>query len=205
MKCFCGGPLLAGLLVLLGNSNRARADFIPWGFASSPGPTIIRTDPNSTGGVALTKMFFKQRMGAADIVLTTLTPFSAANAGNPDHIVKGTYKLTLVLRDDGSGAASKLTFSGVINGTLTSAGENLSNTFTSPRTLQVHLGHFWYTVTLGPYRGPTAAQVGTISAHVNVQHNPEPPSLVLAGLGLVGLGLVGWSRRHGSGPKSPPP
>jgi hypothetical protein len=211
MKHFSNCRLVAVLLFLFGTTSRVDAEFIPWSYSSSPvtdplHPGILVSDPHGTGGIALTRMNLKHENGTADILLTVINPFSAALPSHPDRVSNRAYKLTLVVRDDGSGVSTKLTFAGAFNGTFSPAEVHLGNTFTGAKTQKVHLGHFWYTVSIGPYVAPTAATVGTISAHVSVQHNPEPPSLLLAGLGLSALGLVGLrSWRRALGPGVPPP
>jgi hypothetical protein len=210
MKRFSICPLPAALFGLLCTGAWTRADFIPssaavslsagWSYAALPGPRIIAADHNGTGGVALTRMSLKHEKGNHGIALTTLTPFSSAQGGTPDHITRRAYRLMLFLRDDASRKATLLTFTGILNGTLSADGVNLGNTFTGRKTQAVHLGHFWYTVTVGPYGAPNGSQVGTISAQVSVRHNPEPTGLVLAGMGLAALGLASlrtrWQRRR---------
>jgi hypothetical protein len=206
MKRFYACLFPAVLVLHLCTSASARADFIPWSsasavapswsYAASPNPKIIAADHNGTGGIALTKSSLTQERGNHRIILTTLTPFSSAVSSTPDHITRRAYHLTLFLKDNASRQSTNLIFTGIFNGTLSAGGANLSNIFTGRKTQQVHLGHFWYTVTIGPYQAPVGNQVGSISAQVSVRHNPEPPSLVLAGLGLGGLALVGFRKRR---------
>jgi hypothetical protein len=117
------------------------------------------------------------------------------------------YQLSLLLRDQASGASGTLTFRGYFNGVLpydqdTSAG-TFTNTFVGPTTKTLKLGHNLYTVTLGPIVLPQDYShdfTGSISASISVQpatnSTPEPSSLLLACLGLPSLGLVGWFRRR---------
>src|SRR5262249_46365754 len=95
-------------------------------------------------------------------------------------------------------------FSGKLFGTLTADSAVLSSTFNAPVTLSRAVGGHLYTVTIGPFSGPSGPNsdnVGSIGAHVDVtteavQQTPEPTSLALAGLGLAGLaGGWRWRRR----------
>jgi hypothetical protein len=95
-----------------------------------------------------------------------------------------------------------LEFAGVFNGTLTDSWVHVQTRFTAPIQHSLLLGHNLYTVTLTSYVPPGPPAVGSegkIGAFVDVHpvNNPEPSSLVLAGLGLAGV-LGPWLRRRGA-------
>jgi hypothetical protein len=188
-------PLYAGaLLCLLFSGVAARAAYIPWTYSWSRSPLVIPADNHGTGGVAFTSQLAKHASGTTDVVASNLVLFSTAPASRPDRITRKSYALTLSVRDDTAHASGKLTFGGTLNGTLWAGGGSVTNSFTTPKVQKIHLGHYWYTVAVGPFVAPTDLRAGRIDAHVAVEHNPEPSGLVLGGLGLAVLALAGWRK-----------
>jgi hypothetical protein len=189
-------PLYAGtLLCLLIPGAVARAGFIPFDYSWSRKPIILAAENHGTGGIAFTHQFARHATGPVNVIASTLVLFSSAPQNHPDRLSKVPYALTLTIRDDTSHRSGSMTFHGLLSGTFWAGGASISNTFLSPKIQAIHLGHYWYTVTMGPFIAPTVSQVGYVEAHIGVRHNPEPSSVVLWGLGLAVLGLVGW-RRH---------
>jgi hypothetical protein len=186
---------LAAALAYFGTAVPARAGFIPWSYSWSRSPAVLAADNHGTGGVAFTHQYSQQAHGNADVIATNLILFSSAPPSTPDHMYKKRYALTLVLRDGTSHKSGSLTFTGQLSGTFSAYGGSVRNTYTGWRSQSLHLGHYWYTVTMGTFISPTPLSVGTIEAHVDVRHNPEPSGLVLAGLGLAVLGLLALRRR----------
>jgi hypothetical protein len=189
-------PVLAGVVLFLTFPGAsARAGFIPWNYSWTRSPIIIPADNHGTGGIAFTLQPTRHLTATStDVVASSLIVFSSAPASRQDHITKKPYQLTLVLQDETSHAKGVLNFTGMLSGNFWAGGASIHNTFTGPLVEKSHLGHYWYTVTMGTFIAPTATQVGFIEAHVSVEHNPEPSSLVLAGLGLALVGLVYWRR-----------
>src|SRR5262249_54232243 len=90
---------------------------------------------------------------------------------------------------------------GVFNGSISAGSSRLGFTLTGPRVQTLVLGNDVYTITLGRYAppGPPGSQnSGSIAAFVSVRdgtaHAPEPPTALLACLGVSCLGLVSWRR-----------
>src|SRR5206468_4297054 len=109
----------------------------------------------------------------------------------------------LAILDKASGKANNLTFSGVLNGTVSSGSAILMNTYTSPETQSKQIGDHIYTVKIGPFAppGPPSANIsGSISAMatVTVADAPEPSTLALSGLCLSLVG-AGWWWKRGRG------
>jgi hypothetical protein len=152
--------------------------------------------PAGTGGIAFTHQPLRHANGSTDVIATNLVMFSSALDSRPDRLSKKPYRLTITITDGGSHKSGSLTLSGVLSGTFSSDRSHLTNTFLSPRVEAVHLGHYWYFVSLTKFVAPTATSAGYIKASVTVKHNPEPSTLVLAGVGLLFVGLAWWRRRR---------
>jgi hypothetical protein len=196
--------------------SHAKADFVPWTYNWARSPISLAADTPGTGGLTLTDQPLGHAIGSSDIVATNIRTFSSATRTSPDKFSNRGYTLTLFLQDDKSGASKALTFSGFFSGALSSNSANLLNTFTGAVSQTAALGGHTYTVTIGSYAPPgppTAANAGSISAHVSVDQftpggtggggggggggtheNPEPSTLLLAGTGLSFLGAAGWRK-----------
>jgi hypothetical protein len=195
-------PAWGATLLILCLGSAARADHLGWSFSWSAGPAVVsdggrgRIIMTATGGDA---------MGDSDISAVNMRTISNAfPLTGPDVFTDRPYTLTLHLTDDFSGQEGTLTFSGKINGTLTRFSSNLTNTFDSPQTQVLDLGHSRYTVTIGPFvppGQPGSTNRGSIGASVTVDLSPtpEPSTLALAGVGLTLLGVRGWRKKWRAG------
>lgn len=138
----------------------------------------------------------------------------------------GGYVITLTLKDNASRQSGSLSFSGQLSGSATPVVSPsgfdwqppyfywpVTNTFTSPTTESVVLGHNVYTVTVGPFIAPDpnvppvvhledfplymGSSGATIDATVSVVANtPEPATLTIADLGLAGAAVVRQRRNR---------
>jgi hypothetical protein len=192
-------PLLLSLtcLAVFGSAPRVHAASIPWSYTWSRRPIFI-IDNHGTGGIALTSEPWRRANGRATVVATNLIVFSSAFDRLPDHISKRSYALTLTIKDNSSGKRGSLKFTGMFNGTLSTDTAHIANYFTGKTRQWLHLGNYWYTVTMGPYVAPQPNHAGMIEARVTVQHNPEPASWVLAGMAALlasGVAWRQWARR----------
>jgi hypothetical protein len=179
----------------------ARASLIAWDYSWTPSPQVIEAANHGTGGIAFTRELWKHMTTANAVpkvvVATSSIVFSAAFDRAPDHLFNAAYHLILKLKDDASRATGTLTFKGLLNGTFSWDNTHITNKFISPTTQAVHLGFYWYWVTIGPFIAPTSSHPGEVKATITVKHNPEPSTWLLAGLGTVSLMLIAWRRRRG--------
>jgi hypothetical protein len=183
----------------------ARADLIHWRYNWEP---KVSTLTGSLGGkVKLTDEPAKLASGNSNTVVTNLHAFSSATVESPDQFSHANYAFTVTLTDVASHQSGTLTFTGFLNGTVTAASANLTNTFTGTTTQQLVLGGNVYTVAMDQYSPPGppgAVNAGSIDAHIDVHSQvtpppvddlPEPSGLALAGLGLAGGAAWRWRRR----------
>jgi hypothetical protein len=203
-------PVLA-LALLAMSRAAARADLIAWSYNWEPAAPAVSADSPGAGKVALSDEPAASAAGNSQMVATNLRTFSSADSAAPATFTHQSYGLTLNLTDTASQTTGTLTFSGQLTGTLSASNSVLTNTFTGPVVKSLTLGGNTYTVTLDSYTAPPppgAANAGSIGASVVVSAGsnsggggggsaPEPPTAVLAGLGLVGLGVVGRWRARG--------
>ena len=123
------------------------------------------------------------------------------------------FSLTFVIDDKTSasglntGVLGAVTFSGVLNGQLSknAAGQvtsSLDIDWLGPTTQTLDLDHHIYTLSVSGYALtgtlPNANDLGKIQVDVHVRHNPEPASLVLAGLALPVVAAVALRRKKRS-------
>jgi hypothetical protein len=191
-----GAALALGLFTAAG----ARADLIPYTYQWTAGQLAVGA---GTGGVSFTSGSPQSVVGPTGGPATDLRTFSAASYTHPDTFLNVPYSLTVHITD--SGIPGALTFTGVLNGTLSMQSANILNTFTSPVTQSTTINGDTYTVTIGPYSAPgipSDPDAGNIGAHIDVKGpknsgpggNPEPSTAVLSCLGAGVLGLVSWRR-----------
>ena len=200
-------PGLVGLLWIAGSS--ARAEMIH--FSGVPDPVMLRADGPGSGAVIFSHVQANLNLtplgGTWTGIATELRTASSASANHPDTFINRPYSLTLTVTDDHHHALlpSPVTFTGVLNGTLSHDSAQLSNTFTSSQTRTFFDGNF--IVTIGPYAPPGAPghhRVGSIGAEVVVKgplpppvsNVPEPSALALSSLGGVLLGWQAWRKRR---------
>jgi len=101
-------------------------------------------------------------------------------------------RLTIV--DDESHVSRTIWLSGLLNGSLSHSGSNLTNTYWVPPAKTVHLGHYLYTVSADPFTPPNGVHPGFLRVHVEAHHNPEPSTLVLATIGGASFVLMSWRK-----------
>jgi hypothetical protein len=194
--------LCGAVLTLALTATAARADVIHWSYSWSRSPGEVLSD-NGQSKILLTDEKLKGAANNSDIVATNITVSSNAPVDKPDTFTNKKYTLTLFLRDDASGQATQLTYTGEFNGTLSVLNANIKNTFLGQTSFTVQLGANLYTATLNSYvppGPPGSTNVGSIGGHaevvVSVVHLPEPSGLTLLGLGVGLVSLVRRRRRR---------
>jgi hypothetical protein len=166
---------------------------------------VVTSDDGSLGRVTLSPGSGGPLTGSVDtgpgILAATLQATGPA-AGTTAIFTNRTYGLTMHLTDLGSGKSGDVSFTGVLNGSLSST-FNLTNSFPSP-TQSINLGGNQYTVTAGLFVPPPGpGSPGSVGAHVTVSPGvadvPEPASLVLAGVGVLAITLKCRRRKRPAG------
>jgi len=140
---------LAALISLAGGT--AGAATIKYSISTTTNPRYVLAANGGTGGVALTNMVSTTYTAAVQTFTpTVLSAFTSASPKTPDKLINQSYTITVKIRDDASGATGQLNFKGTLNGTMSATGYQLSNSISAPATQKIHLGKFWYEVTVGP-------------------------------------------------------
>jgi hypothetical protein len=179
----------------------ARADIVHWAYDWTHAPNPVWAHKSHDDGITLISPGFHLATGSSDTIAVFLKPFSDEPSKHPAHFAHATYSLTMFILDMASHRWGNVTFHGFFTGSLSKSGVHLHNHFVGDKTETLHLGKQIYTVTIDYYKAPGppgSHEWGEIGAHVHVRHNPAPPGLVLAGLGLPLIGgAMWWKRRNG--------
>jgi hypothetical protein len=214
-----------GWLLCAGATARADPTPAPnaqWSYNFSPqmkSNQVLGTDGLS--GVNFTNEPTKSATGTSDVVVSNLKVFSnstsAVGFGSG-----GAYSVGLTLTDSASGATASYVFNNTLGGTLSGTSANVTTSipkfsgtvtangktiaFTGPTAPTIALGGFNYEVamtTFVPPSPPNASNAGSLGAHITVTNGiivpatvPEPPAVVLCGLGLALAGLAAWRTKR---------
>lgn len=130
-------------------------------------------------------------------ISTRIWSFSTATAAHPQSVSDLPFAINLKLTDKSSGLSEYVSFGGALDGNLWNNGSTLSPTFFGPLSKSVDINHRSFTVTFESFTPPTGfGHSGEFVFDVNVQHNPEPSTLVLAGIGAPLFSLYLRRRRR---------
>jgi len=204
--------LVPGFVSLLWIADStARGEMIH--FSWVPDPVVLWADGPRSSGVIFSHVQANFNVpaqgGTWTGIASELRTVSSASDGHPDTFINRPYSLALTITDDHHQPLlpSPITFSGVLNGTLSHNSAQLSNTFTSSQTQTFFNGNL--IVTIGPYTPPGPPghhRQGSIGAEVvvigegplppPVNTAPEPSTMALWSLGGVLLGWKAWRKRN---------
>jgi hypothetical protein len=192
---------------LFGAGPTAQASTIPvdtfdWGYHFEPGGhalNFIHTG-HAWGVVILPGTGGSDDMHTAPGVSTSISTkvwaYSTATAAHPQTVSGLPFAVNIKLTDQASGLSEYVSFGGTLAGNLWDKGSTLSPTFFGPLSKSVDIDHHLYTVTFDSFKTPTGFDhPGAFVFNVKVNHNPEPSTLVLAGIGAPLFGLALRRRR----------
>jgi hypothetical protein len=164
-----------------------------WSYSTAGTPSMTQT--GASGPSIVLSGEHGISTGSQNVVAANLYTYS--NSPSLTQITPTHVRETIFLRDIGSGQTGSLTFDATLSGAVTSTGSWLALVPFGATTQVLHLGHYFYTVTVDPFRAPENPSTfgGSLVFDVKVHHNPEPSSLVLAGLGMSLVGLRRWRKR----------
>jgi hypothetical protein len=225
--------LVPALVSLIFPGPVAKAGDIHWQFQWQPIPQVITSDfaivplrggvpilPNRPiGAIVLSAGPKAGATNSTDLVAASLRAYSLAPDATPAHFTHRKYSFRLTITDLDTKQSGSLMFAGELNGTLSRRSVHIRNTFLDSPAQTIALGFHVFSVTLGPFvppGPPSARNLGSVGAHVDVHlrvdppvpldrlasvvdppvsKTPEPATIVLAGLGVTMAGLV-WRRRQ---------
>jgi hypothetical protein len=198
MRPFAVRTCATALAVCLFAGARARADFVDWSYNWTPSATDIFATKGD-GKITFSNEPAGSANGYSYIVATNLKTASGAGASTPATFTNVPYSLTLSITDGPSGKSDSMTFSGMLNGTLSQKSAIILNSFTGDVIQSKTIGDHVYTVNIGSFASPgppTSKNLGSISAlvGVNPREVPEPSTLALSGLCLSLFGAGWWWR-----------
>ncbi len=195
---------------LLAAGSAARADQMSttdysWGYKFQQGPdpvhAYLRPGSNTYTVIVVPGTGSNPNMlsapGSPTTISTNLWTASDAKASNPQIVKNMDFSVRIKVTDNSSGQSGWVVFNGWLNGDVWNNGTTLSPTFTGSLIKSVDINHHVYTVQFAGFNTPGGNDThGSFNFTVTVAHNPEPSSLVLAGIGVPLLGLTLRRRRR---------
>lgn len=200
--------LTAILLLSLLGAGRARAELVQYSYQWSATPgVLVGTNPDagningvSTGSIALAvepdgKTSSMAGGGPTTLPGATFFPSTSAAGHMPDLYSAKAFSLTLKLTEELSGKYGELTFTGLVDGTLSTEKADLVAMFKSPTKQELQLGGYTFWVSVpGKIEFPMNGGQANVDAQLQVTKTlsqvPEPGTLVLVGVALP-MTLVG--------------
>jgi len=195
---------------LLASGSAVRADQLSptstysWGYQFQQGPdpvhTYLRANIPSFTTIMIPGVGSNSSMNSASGVPTTISTkvwtASTASVYYPQKVDDMPFEIKLRITDNSSGDSRGFIFRGFMNGDVWNHGSTLTPTFVGSLVRTVDLNHHIYTVTFNSFTSPGGNfNPGQFNFTVTVAHNPEPSTLILAGIGVPLLGLTLRRRR----------
>ncbi len=203
--------MILGLTVvgLLTAGSAVRADTLTtdyhWGyrFVSDNSPYQVITNHNAVGVISLPEngsyTAMKSAAGYTTQISTPIYSWSTALAKNSQTVNSVPFAVNLKLINASAHLGEYVSFGGVLNGNIWNKGSTISPTFLSPLTQTINIDHLLYTVSFAGFSAPQGeGHPGSVRFNVTVHHNPEPSSLVLAGIGVPLFGYILRRRQRAS-------
>jgi hypothetical protein len=189
--------VMAVLGGLCGWAAPVRADLInsaSWTFATASNSPVVSAADGS-GAAVLLQGGSGFKFGTGEILGARMFTFDSSTT--PSSVGPTDFTETVFIRDSASGETGSATFDFTLSGTVTSQRSYLSIVPDGPTSQRLHLGHYFYDISPDSFQAPPHAGYvdGRLLFHVKVQHNPEPATLILAGLGLPAALLFRRRRR----------
>jgi hypothetical protein len=167
-----------------------------WNYTTSATPGSDQVGDASGPSIVLQGVHGSQ-VGSQDVVGANV--FTYSNSATAATVSPTDVKETIYLRDLVSGETGSVSFDFTMSGSVSSNSAYLSLVPNGPTTADpLHLGHYYYTVSVDPFQAPKVPGTfgGRLFFNVKVQHNPEPSAVVLASLGLSLAGAARCRRRR---------
>ncbi len=196
--CFlwAGSPAHAGLIT---SGESTTPTFWSYKFSLNPQATWIGNE-NHGGAIFMPSGYEQAKITAPGIssdISSKILSWTNATASDPLVVSNKPFTIDLKIRDE-SGATHDFIFKGTLNGDLWKGGSTLTPTFSTPLTESYLVGDFTYQVSFKSFKSDWSNgefRVSSFNFSVD-HHNPEPSSLVLAGIGAPLFGMVLRRRRH---------
>ncbi len=170
---------------------------IDWGYHFEPSGHRLNfiTSGNAFGIIGLPGTGGNNDMhtvsGATTDISTRIWSVSSATAAHPQTVSDLPFAINIRLTDKASDLSEYVSFGGALNGKLWNNGSTLRPTFFGPLSKSVDIDHHLFTVSFESFTPPAGpGHPGKFVFDVKVNHNPEPSTLVLAGIGAPLFGLL---------------
>jgi hypothetical protein len=209
----------AAALVFVG-AGRVAADPISYGYSWNVNSSVSA----GAGSVTFSNGDNSTSNGSTNTVAAYLKTMSTASMSSPD-IVSGSYTAAITLTDLNTAGhpSATLTFTGMLNGTLTAQTSVTSTSITGVSDgMGFHAGQTFDAVLVGstlfdvsfagyaPPGSPKAGTQGALSFNISASlaspggdphptgggSTPEPSTMLLGGIGAALSGLAAWRRRR---------
>jgi hypothetical protein len=132
--------------------------------------------------------------GSEKIMAASFNTFSDSQAAASTGMIPFTE--TVFIRSGSQEGHASFDF--LLTGSISASAAYLGVIPTGATSHRLHLNHYYFDITVDPFHTPAEPRPlgGWLTFDVKVHPNPEPSSLLLAGIGLPALGMVLRRRRR---------